>query len=137
MEGLLIGILVAAVCCAILGALVGSQKQAGFEGGLLGFFFGPLGVIVAFAIDKRPRCPNCSGRLDASPRVCQHCHAALEWVQEDLTRFALTPEQTEERRQKRKDEERRRKEREEKLQEEERTWEEESRQKREAAIAAT
>jgi hypothetical protein len=71
------GWLVAMIPCAILGYIVGSPKNAGFEGAFLGILFGPIGVIVAFAVDFRLRCPHCHGRLDGEPRVCPHCQGPI------------------------------------------------------------
>ena len=66
-------IIIAWVSCGILGAVVGSGKQSTAEGGFLGLIFGPLGVIAAFALDNRPKCPACGGRLNGEVRKCQHC----------------------------------------------------------------
>ena len=79
MEGLLClaGFLV--IPCAVLGCVVGTRKNAAAEGLVLGLIFGPLGVIVTFAIDKRPQCYQCAGRLDDQPKVCPHCRAELAW----------------------------------------------------------
>jgi hypothetical protein len=64
---------------AICGTVVGRLKERGLVGGLLGLLFGPIGVVAAFALDGRPTCPMCEGRLDASPRKCPHCRAELQW----------------------------------------------------------
>jgi len=71
---------VSMLVCAALGSAVGSPRMAYFTGLLLGLFFGPLGVFAAFAIDKRPRCPNCSARLNGLARECPACHCGLTWV---------------------------------------------------------
>lgn len=48
MEVIIVGSLIVAVICAILGRYVSSQKhRSPSEGALLGFALGPLGVIVA------------------------------------------------------------------------------------------
>jgi len=70
-------LLVTSVASGILGAIIGSFKNAGPIGGLLGLGFGPLGVIGALAIDGRPQCSKCRGRLDGKPEVCPHCHVRL------------------------------------------------------------
>lgn len=67
------------VCCAVLGGAVGAPRMAYYTGLLLGLFFGPLGVFAAFAIDKRPQCPNCCTRLGGLARECPACHAHLNW----------------------------------------------------------
>ena len=58
-----------------LGGIIGSSKQAGSVGAMLGALFGPLGVIAAFAIDGRQQCGKCRGKLDGQPEICPHCHA--------------------------------------------------------------
>lgn len=74
----IIGIL---IVCGVAGAVIGSQKNAAALGFVLGLCLGPIGVIAAFAIDKRQQCPKCRGRLNGAATVCQHCGAALERTQ--------------------------------------------------------
>ena len=71
---------VSMLVCAAVGGAVGAPRMAYFTGLLLGLFFGPLGVFAAFAIDKRPRCPNCLARLNGLARECPACHSSLTWV---------------------------------------------------------
>lgn len=71
--------IVSMVVCALLGGAVGKPRMAYVTGLLLGLFFGPLGVFVAYAIDKRPQCPHCSTRLNGLARQCPMCHARLLW----------------------------------------------------------
>ena len=66
--------------CAAIGGAVGAPRMAYFTGLLFGLFFGPLGVFAAFAIDKRPHCPNCFERLNGIARECPACHSGLTWV---------------------------------------------------------
>lgn len=73
---------VSMICCAAIGAAVGAPRMAYYTGLLLGLFFGPLGVFAAFAIDKRPQCPNCYSRLGGLARQCPACHAHLTWAME-------------------------------------------------------
>ncbi len=75
--------LITAVVCGILGGVIGSFKKAGDIGVLLGAAFGPLGVIGVLAIDGRPECPRCGGRLDGTPEVCPHCHVRLLFPKAD------------------------------------------------------
>ncbi|MEI8373926.1 MAG: hypothetical protein WCJ35_13945 [Planctomycetota bacterium] len=80
---------VAAAVTAMLGAAVGSFKNAGSTGALLGALFGPLGVIVAFALDQRLQCPKCGNRLDGRPEMCLKCQSALSYpVSQDKLRNA-------------------------------------------------
>jgi RNA polymerase subunit RPABC4/transcription elongation factor Spt4 len=71
---------VSMLVCGAVGGAVGAPRMAYFTGLLLGLFFGPLGVFAAFAIDKRPRCPNCFARLNGLARECPACHSGLTWV---------------------------------------------------------
>jgi hypothetical protein len=69
----------AMLACTFLGGAVGRPRMAYVTGCLLGLFFGPLGVFAAFAIDKRPQCPQCSSRLNGLAQECPFCHARLVW----------------------------------------------------------
>ena len=68
-----------AFVCGFLGALIGHAKDAVGPGFALGFFLGPLGLIAAFAVDCRHRCPACLERLWRLARICPHCRTNLEW----------------------------------------------------------
>jgi RNA polymerase subunit RPABC4/transcription elongation factor Spt4 len=65
--------------CTLLGGAVGKPRMAYVTGCFLGLFFGPLGVFTAFAIDKRPQCPQCASRLNGMAKECPNCHARLIW----------------------------------------------------------
>lgn len=71
--------LVLMITCTLMGGAVGRPRMAYVTGLFLGLFFGPLGVFVASAIDKRPRCRQCHGRLGGLPRECPSCHSRLIW----------------------------------------------------------
>lgn len=63
-------------------ATVGWHKEALLRGLLWGLAFGPLGVLVALAVDGRTPCPRCAGPLNTDellPVVCRHCGAELKW----------------------------------------------------------
>lgn len=77
------------VLFAPLGALIGRQKNAVTEGFLLGLLLSAIGVIIAFLIDQRAMCGRCGGRLNGTPSVCPHCHAA---VAHGASRPAARPE---------------------------------------------
>ncbi len=85
METIFTIIVVDALICCLLGGVVGSSKNATGTGCILGFLFGPLGVIATFALDQRPMCPQCKGRLNGSAKVCEHCRAELEWLPREFT----------------------------------------------------
>lgn len=65
--------------CGFIGRAVAAQKDAGTAGFYLGFFLGPLGIVVAALIDGRPLCPNCGGRIQGRPQMCQHCGTRFKW----------------------------------------------------------
>jgi hypothetical protein len=67
------------VLSGIAGSIAANGRNGAIQGFLAGFFLGPLGVIAALALDYRPCCPRCAGRLDGEGHVCQHCRVALEW----------------------------------------------------------
>jgi len=69
----------AMLACTFVGGAVGRPRMAYVTGCFLGLFFGPLGVFAAFAIDKRPQCPQCSSRLNGMAQECPFCHARLIW----------------------------------------------------------
>ena len=71
--------LISMVTCAILGGAVGKPRMAYMTGILLGLFFGPLGLFVAFTIDKRPQCLHCFSRLNGLASECPACHSRLMW----------------------------------------------------------
>ncbi len=70
-----------AIPSAICGAAAASSKNAKVPGAILGFLFGPLGLIAAFGLDEREICPTCHGRLNGQPQLCMHCRSELYWRQ--------------------------------------------------------
>ena len=68
------------IACGILGGIVGNEKNAMGGGLLLGFIFGPFGLIAALWLDSRPMCPQCKGRLNGEASVCPFCHIAIGWI---------------------------------------------------------
>ena len=55
------------ILCAAAGGMVGESRGHPVSGTLLGFLFGPLGILFAFLDDGRPQCPRCGGRLPLQP----------------------------------------------------------------------
>ena len=53
-HGTLLTLLVIAVFCMAIGGFLGSAKNRGGLGLLLGLFLGPLGVVIIAAIPPRP-----------------------------------------------------------------------------------
>jgi hypothetical protein len=71
------GCLIGSGLCALVGGAIAGAKNAAASGAVLGFFLGPLGIIIACFLDQRPKCPQCKGRNDSTASVCQHCRAPL------------------------------------------------------------
>lgn len=79
MEFLVILVILSLAASAICGEIVGRQKNSGAYGFLFGLLLGPLGVVAAMALDNRETCPECGGRLNGTPRICEHCSSPLSW----------------------------------------------------------
>jgi hypothetical protein len=65
---------------ALLAAWIGGRKEAVLPGTFLGLLLGPLGVVAILAIDIRPRCFQCGGRLGGRPTICPRCQFPLGWI---------------------------------------------------------
>lgn len=75
---MLIGVLLLnALVCAFLGGLVGSRRGAEGAGAALGFLFGEIGVLVAFALDNREGCAHCGERINSQSSICPHCRSPI------------------------------------------------------------
>ena len=80
MDALIIGLwFVLCFPSAIAGGIIGAHREAFVLGAVVGFALGPLGVIVALAVDGRTKCPQCRERVYALARLCPHCHVKLTW----------------------------------------------------------
>lgn len=81
MGTLWLGFFIFWLLCAVYAAHIAEQKQAGNEGFWMGLLLGPTGVIAAGFLDRRPNCPQCGGRLNASRTkafpICPHCRQQL------------------------------------------------------------
>jgi len=78
--------------CGILGYLIGKEKYRPMEGAALGFFLGPLGVLIAFCMKdlaertigyqpQQSECSGCGGTFDTVSMYdcgdewfCHGCH---------------------------------------------------------------
>jgi hypothetical protein len=63
----------------LIGAAIGQTRKSAGMGAVLGLLFGPLGwILVLVAVDGRPKCPDCKGRLPDNARKCMHCGTTLQ-----------------------------------------------------------
>ena len=61
-----------------VGAFIGKSRGRAVLGSILGLCLGPLGwLITGLLPDRRPKCPECHGLVDASARKCRHCGSAI------------------------------------------------------------
>ena len=70
MELLILGGLI----FGIIGAAIGSRKNSGCAGALLGLLLGPIGLIIALCMrgDRKP-CQHCKELVFSGATVCKHC----------------------------------------------------------------
>ena len=67
------------IVCALLGGWFGHDKGRAGEGAILGFLFGPLGVIAALLLQEKWvwKCPFCLSRIPAHSLRCRFCCSNL------------------------------------------------------------
>lgn len=68
------------IVSGIAAALVGAQREAGCLAAAIVFALGPIGLVVAFALDGRPRCPRCGSGVPEHATSCSRCHARFAWA---------------------------------------------------------
>ena len=62
----------------IVGAMIGSKKDAGCFGFIMGVLLGPIGLLIAWlSKGNRIQCPYCKERIDPKATVCSHCQKDL------------------------------------------------------------
>ena len=64
------------ILCGGVGAAIGGLRNHGW-GFCLGFFLGPIGWLLAFLNDGRPKCPACASRFNPGARICPICRTSL------------------------------------------------------------
>lgn len=77
-EGVGLAVLIGgALFFGAVGYVVGNGKRQGTAGALLGALLGPIGVLAAFFIPHRKKCPHCFHGVDPRARICPHCRTPL------------------------------------------------------------
>lgn len=62
----------------IIGYLIGSAKERGISGVLLGIFFGPLGWLIIFLMKgNQIRCRSCYSWISPYAKICPKCQSAV------------------------------------------------------------
>jgi len=68
------------IASSAIAGIVGSRKEAGFEGTILGFLLGPFGIVMVCFFDHRPVCSKCGVKLSQRPASCPQCATEFQWV---------------------------------------------------------
>jgi hypothetical protein len=79
-DAVLLMFLLPLAACVVFGcvaATTGAKKEATKPAFLLGFFLGPIGVLIACSLDNRPECPECRARVSPLARSCPFCRTSL------------------------------------------------------------
>lgn len=58
---------------------VGQRRNAAGQCFFVGLLFGPLGLLLALAMDYREDCPACYTRLNGPVHFCPGCRCAIRW----------------------------------------------------------
>jgi DNA-directed RNA polymerase subunit RPC12/RpoP len=58
---------------AVVGGVIGSTRNNGGAGFCLGALFGPIGWIIVFCLDNRPKCSECKEPINEGATRCPHC----------------------------------------------------------------
>ncbi len=60
-----------AAVCSVIGYAIGEKRESGGFGALLGFLFGPIGILItAVAADGRKKCPRCFEKVNTNAKIC-------------------------------------------------------------------
>ncbi len=67
------------ILCGIVAAMIGSNKGLGCFGAILGFIFGPFGILIVFFMTgDRIHCPFCKELVNYKAVVCPHCQRNIK-----------------------------------------------------------
>ncbi len=65
--------------CAITAGMIGARKGIGGSAFILGFLFGPFGILFAlFMTGNRRECPACKTMIHAEASICPMCRTTIE-----------------------------------------------------------
>jgi hypothetical protein len=78
---LIIAVVVGWIACGLIGGALASEKGRGSDGLLLGFLFGPIGIVIALLLPPKAvahkqgtkHCPYCATAIDVSEMKCPNC----------------------------------------------------------------
>ncbi len=59
--------------CALIGFNIAERRDSPGLGALVGFLFGPFGVLIACLLDGRGHCASCDEPVGSKAEVCPHC----------------------------------------------------------------
>ena len=70
--------IIAPLVGALVGAIIGKNKNRQGAGAVLGFLLGPIGwLVVALGPDMNPKCPMCGGVIVKGAIKCKNCGGDL------------------------------------------------------------
>ena len=67
-----IGIILLAIICGCIAAIIAYCKGGSLIWSLAGLLLGPLGIVLTVFL-ARPRCHNCKSRIHKDAKVCLRC----------------------------------------------------------------
>ena len=74
MEAILGWLFILGLLCGIVASLIGHKKDRSILGFILGFLFGPFGILIILVIrGSRRNCPYCKELMQYTATVCPHC----------------------------------------------------------------
>jgi hypothetical protein len=64
--------------CGLIAAVIGARKGEGCAAFIVGFIFGPFGILFALiSKGNRIKCPHCKELINKDAEICMHCHSPL------------------------------------------------------------